>query len=108
MNTLNSMKRRMLALLAVLILTAVTATPAFAHSATREDTQATRLGTASIVLPKVETLRVRVIEEKTASGELRYTPAGSPQASPLYPMWYYTCYFEGIKVPCSFFAWLWD
>ena len=109
MNTLNSMKQRVLVLLAIIIMTTVTAVPAFAQRTTTIDAER-RVGTAMVAQPKLETLRMRVVEEKTATGELRYTPAddSAKQASPRYPSWYYTCYFEGVQIPCSFLSWLWD
>jgi hypothetical protein len=34
-------------------------------------------------------------------------PAGPVQQSPLLPIEHYTCYFEGIRIPCRFLSWLW-
>jgi hypothetical protein len=106
MNSLNNAKRRMLALLLVLVVSVFAVTPVFAQEATF-DPASERVGTAMVKMEK-ETLRVRVIEEKLPTGKMQYKSADSkPQASPLYPMWYYTCYFEGVRIPCEFLAWLW-
>lgn len=34
-------------------------------------------------------------------------PAGSAQNSPTFPMDHYTCYYEGIRIPCRMISWLW-
>lgn len=35
-------------------------------------------------------------------------PAEAVKFQPKYPMEHYTCYYENIRVPCSFLSWLWD
>ena len=35
------------------------------------------------------------------------TPVEPVRAYPSQPIGHYTCYFEGIRVPCQFLAWLW-
>jgi hypothetical protein len=94
---------------AAIVLTTVTAVPTLAQSPLTIDSRAERVGVATIVLPKVESLRLLAIEEKTPTDEIRYRPVDEPQQwpTPLYPLWHYTCYFEGVQVPCSAFAWLW-
>jgi hypothetical protein len=81
---LNRTQRYLWTLLAILILTTVLSVPAFAKSALTTGVQATRIGTAAVVYPKLETLRLRMLEETTASGDLRYTPVdgGTQRASP--------------------------
>lgn len=37
--------------------------------------------------------------------EVDAIPARYP--TPLYPMSHYTCYLDGVQVPCYFFSWLW-
>lgn len=35
-------------------------------------------------------------------------PAEPVKFQPKYSMEHYTCYYENIRVPCSFLSWLWD
>jgi len=35
-------------------------------------------------------------------------PAEAVKFQPKYPMERYTCYYEGIRIPCAFLSWLWD
>jgi len=107
-NTLNNMKRQIVALMAVAVLAAMMTVPSFAQAAPATDAEADRIGTAAAV-HRLETIRLAVIEEETADGELRYAPVdGSSLPILRYPMSYYTCYFEGIQIPCSLLYWLWD
>jgi hypothetical protein len=108
MNEQNDMKRRIVALMAGLALATMMAVPAFAQAVPVTDAEAGRIGTAEAVHPR-ETIQVQVIEEKTADGKLSYTPVdGASYPSPSFPPWHYTCYFEGIRIPCEFIIWLWD
>ena len=35
-------------------------------------------------------------------------PAAPVEFQPKDPMQHYTCYYEGVRIPCSFLSWLWD
>jgi hypothetical protein len=35
-------------------------------------------------------------------------PAAPVNNYPTLPIGHYTCYFEGVRIPCEFLSWLWD
>jgi hypothetical protein len=84
------MKRKILfALLVVSMLIVAVAVPAMASSVIDGNHEV-------VVKSAKDTLSVLV-----------NTSPASPYNRPLYPIDNYTCYFEGIRIPCSFLSWLW-
>lgn len=101
MNELNNMKRWIVSLMAVFALAATMVVPAFAQ-------EEVRIGTAEAVT-STEAIQVRVIKETLADGTPSYTPVnGSSFPSPSLPISNYTCYLDGIQIPCELISWLWD
>ena len=83
-------RKAMFVLLVVSALIVLVAVPAMANSAMN--------GTHEVV-----------VRSATESFNLLVTtaPVEEVKNSPRYPIGHYTCYFEGVRIPCSFLSWLW-